>query len=173
MEQVFMEKIEKNILNNYKFWLAVISVIFYGFFAILDGPHISPDSETYINMDISREPVYPIFLAMVRGVFGEGYLMAVVILQSLLAAYAAYKITVTFQEIFELKYFLYVPILLLQYAISMLNRFIALRGAAYSNCIQTEGISVSLWTLWVCCLIQIVCKKSRKNLIGAFGLAAL
>lgn len=173
MEQLFMDKIEKNILKNYKFWLAVISVIFYGFFAFFDGPHISPDSETYINMDISREPVYPISLAMVRGVFGEGYLMAVVILQSLLAAYAAYKITVTFQEIFELKYFLYVPILLLQYAISMLNRFIALRGAAYSNCIQTEGISVSLWTLWVCCLIQIVCKKSRKNLMAAFGLALL
>lgn len=166
--------LDKQILKSYKFWLAIVSVIFYILFAIIDGPHLSPDSDTYIKMDISREPVYPIFLAIVRVVFRQQYLMAVVVLQSLLAAYAAYKITVTFQEIFDLKYILCVPILLIQYAVSMLNRFVALRGAVYSNCIQTEGITVSLWTLWVCCLLRIVCTKNKKgSLMAAFGLALL
>ena len=55
----------------------------------------SPDSETYIAMSLHREPLYSLFLALMRALFGpdrEKYLMGAIIIQSLLTAVAAWSI---------------------------------------------------------------------------------
>ena len=45
-------------------------IIFYLIFALVDGPVICVDSQSYISMDITREPLYPAFLALLRMVPG-------------------------------------------------------------------------------------------------------
>lgn len=56
-------------------------MLFYVFFAFLDGAVICVDSPSYINMQSSREPLYPILLALARCIFKGGqegdYLAAV------------------------------------------------------------------------------------------------
>ena len=67
-----------------------VSMGFYLFFAFYDGTVICVDSPTYINWESSREPLYPLFLALLRfllGGTGEGYLFGVVLLQSILPVF--------------------------------------------------------------------------------------
>ena len=70
---------------------------FYLFFAFFDGPVICVDSPSYISMQSSREPLYPLLLAFARIIFKafpEGVdLYFVVLFQSLLAAAAAFVLT--------------------------------------------------------------------------------
>lgn len=72
--------------------ILLFSLAFYLFFAFLDGPRLFPDGETYIAMNLHREPLYSLFLALMRTLFGsdrEKYLMGAVVIQSLLTAVAA------------------------------------------------------------------------------------
>ena len=47
-----------------------VSMGFYLFFAFYDGAVICVDSPTYINWESSREPLYPLFLALLRFLLG-------------------------------------------------------------------------------------------------------
>ena len=50
------------------------------------GVGVYNDSEQYIAMHIHREPLYPLFLAFFRALFGEGYLTVVAAAQNILTA---------------------------------------------------------------------------------------
>ena len=122
----------------YSTGLLLFALIFYLFFAFLDGAVICADSPSYIEMSISREFLYPSLLAIFRMVFGKQYLLMIVVLQSLLAAFAAWNITVYIKRQFSLGYFLSTVVFLISIFVSLLNRFIAGRGSMYSNSILTE-----------------------------------
>ena len=78
--------------DNRFFYLLLLmaSLAFYLFFAFFDGAVICVDSPGYIGMHLSREPLYPMFLALFRFLFaGAGadfYLDVAALAQSLLAA---------------------------------------------------------------------------------------
>ncbi|MCM1040111.1 MAG: hypothetical protein NC434_12390 [Ruminococcus sp.] len=50
-----------NILNGF---LLAVCLLFYLLFPFFDGPIWCVDSASYVYMDISREPLYPTFLAL-------------------------------------------------------------------------------------------------------------
>lgn len=79
-------RITRNTLQN--IIIVSVSMLFYLYFAWHDGVVICEDSPTYIYMSITREPLYPLLLAILRRVSGEGYLFIAVVLQSILAAAA-------------------------------------------------------------------------------------
>ena len=89
----------------YECILAIVSMMFYLFFAFYDGVVICVDSPSYINMSLTREFLYPALLLIFHNFFGEQYLLYVVILQSLLSAFAAWKIAINFRNRFSLGYF--------------------------------------------------------------------
>ena len=62
MKYINIEKQDKKIILG-------ISLLFYLFFFFFDGVSIAADSAGYINMSISREPVYPLFLAFLHILF--------------------------------------------------------------------------------------------------------
>ena len=72
----------------------IINLIFYLSFVLLDGPVLCEDSPSYIGMEYSREPIYPLLLALFRRIFGTEtsvygsprYLIPVVILQAVVMA---------------------------------------------------------------------------------------
>lgn len=78
--------------------LILVSMLFYLYFAWHDGVVICEDSPTYINMNITREPLYPLLLEIMRRIFGENYLFATVVFQSILAALAAVSIPLFFKR---------------------------------------------------------------------------
>ena len=64
---------------------ALACLIFYLVFPIIDGAVICKDSPSYMSMDFSREPFYPMLLLLMRSIFGaERYTFPVVLLQSVL-----------------------------------------------------------------------------------------
>ncbi|MDE5931638.1 MAG: hypothetical protein K2H40_04010, partial [Lachnospiraceae bacterium] len=63
----------------------VLLVFFLGMFVVY-GVGVYNDSEQYITMHIHREPLYPLFLALFRGLAGpETGLVLAVIVQNALA----------------------------------------------------------------------------------------
>ncbi|MBP3736846.1 MAG: hypothetical protein J6I56_07480, partial [Lachnospiraceae bacterium] len=145
--------------------LFFICLVFYGAFAVIDGPRLFPDSQSYISMGITREPLYPLFLALLRR-FADAvgwqaapfssapapYLFLAAFLQSILAAYAAYllgrRMAERMHERVSSRVMLYLAPATL-FCVALLNRFAAGRGAAYHVSILTEGISFSLFVLFV------------------------
>lgn len=146
-----------------------ICLCFYLFFAFYDGVVICVDSPTYMDMSISREPLYPLFLAFLRKLFGDEYLFVTVLLQSVLAAFAAVSIPAYLKKENVISDFLMFLMTGMPMACSALCRFAAKRSSMYSNSIMTEGIACSLFLLFARYLLEYCICRSRK----AFWTAAV
>lgn len=152
----------------------IASISFYLFFAFFDGAVICVDSPSYIEMSVTREFLYSSLLAVFRVIFGEQYLLMVVVLQSILAAYAAWNIAVFIRkEFLGDGYILSVIVFLIPVFVSLLNRFVAGRGAMYSNSIMTEGLTISLFLLFFRYLYEYLIHQEKKPLVTASILAAI
>lgn len=149
----------------YECILAVVSIMFYLFFAFYDGVVICVDSPSYINMSLTREFLYPALLLIFRNFFGGKYLLYVVILQSLISAFAAWKIAINFRNRFSLCYFSSTVIFLIPVFVSLLNRFVAQRGCMYSNSILTEGLAIPLFLLFICYIYDYIIENTNKALV--------
>lgn len=150
---------------------------FYLFFAFFDGPVICVDSPSYINMQSSREPLYPLLLAFARGIFRyfpeDFYLKFIVLLQSLLAAVAAFVLTKYLKDELNLPEWSAYLALGMPLAVSFLCRFLAKRGSMYSNSILTEGITISLYLVFFRFLLEYVIHHTQKSLFWCIVLSFL
>lgn len=149
----------------YECILAIVSMMFYLFFAFYDGVVICVDSPSYINMSLTREFLYPALLLIFHNFFGEQYLLYVVILQSLISAFAAWKIAINFRNRFSLGYFSSTVIFFIPVFVSLLNRFVAQRGCMYSNSILTEGLAIPLFLLFICYIYDYIIENTNKALV--------
>ena len=152
--------------------MLIFSTIFYLFFAFLDGPYLSPDSETYIVMSLHREPLYSLFLALMRALFGpdrEKYLMGAIIVQSLLTAVASWSIPAFLYKKLSLPKPVAFLLLMMPFGVSLLCRFGAGRRAMYSTSIESEALALPLFLLFFRFLAAYVMEeRSRlKNLCSA------
>ena len=150
-----------------------LCLLFYLFFAFCDGAVICVDSPSYINMDISREPLYCMFLAGLRAFFSlfpagvlpeDFYLTAAAFLQSLLAAFAAWSLVNYLWKSIGLPKAVALVLLCMPLAVSLLCRFAAKRGSMYSNSILTEGITIALYLLFFRFLLEYFRTESKKSL---------
>lgn len=147
---MILPKSRKNTLFSLS--LLGLCIIFYLTFALLDGPFLSPDSETYISMSLHREPLYSLWLALFRALFGPDqtvWLQWAVVGQSLLAAFAAWSIPACLCRRLSLPKKTAVILLAFPLAVSLLCRFGAGRQAMYSNGIESEAIALPLFLLFI------------------------
>lgn len=160
-----MEKSKKVSL----YWsIFLLSALFYLAFFFHDGVIITEDANSYITMETNREPVYCSFLWILRSLFSEeSYLKVAAILQCLIAAFAATAITTSFKNRFQLSKLATVMVLLLQYSITVLNRFVAQRRYSYYNSIETEGLAYSLWIFFFLAVVDILYDKDKKAVFRA------
>lgn len=144
----------------------IFSALFYLFWYWSDGIILTPDADSYINMASDREPGYCFFLWILREIFGKDkYLHAAVILQCLIAAVAATAITYALWKWFKLHWTSAAIILMLQYGITFLNRFVAQRRYSYYNSIETEGLAYSFWIFFILSAAGLLYKRDKKNLL--------
>lgn len=166
---------DKNIY--FSVFMLVLSLAFYLFFAFFDGAVICVDSPDYIEMNLAREPLYPLFLAFFRVLFGnvsaDFYLFAAALFQSVLAAVAAWSLTAYLHKEFHLSKAYSLLILGISPAVSLLCRFAAKRGSMYSNSILTEGITISCYLLFFRYLFAYTAKQTKKALFACAFLAFL
>ena len=149
-----------------------IFFLFYLFFAFYDGVIIAVDSPGYIEMSFSREPLYPLLLAFFR-IFGKHYLQYVVIIQSLLMAFAGWSLADYLRKKLRVHPLYSLLLYLFPLATSLLCRFAAKRSSMYTNSILTEGIATSLYLLFILYLYRYLMEKKRGFLAGAGFLAFL
>ena len=83
--------------SNKKWWisfllLAALLLFFEGMFLIY-GPGVYNDSEQYLQMHIHREPLYPLFLWVLRLCTSEHYLILMGIVQNFFMAVSIWLLT--------------------------------------------------------------------------------
>lgn len=150
--------------------MLAVCLCFYAFFAFLDGAVIAVDSQSYIDMEISREPMYPATLALFRAVFswfGYGgttlYLTAVAWFQSILMALSVWSLVRQIRKEFCLKKGLSLLLLFVPLFVSLLCRFAAGRSSMFSNSILTEGITIPLYLLFFRYLLEYGLHQTKKS----------
>lgn len=157
--------------------MLMISLAFYLFFACFDGVVICVDSPGYLEMNLTREPLYPLFLAFFRLLFGgvspDGYLIAAVLFQSILAAVAAWSLAAFFAREFHLSKAVSLLVLGIPMAVSLLCRFAAKRGSMYSNSILTEGLTIPGYLLFFRFLLAYVYQYKKRDLFACALLSFL
>ena len=161
--------------------------IYYVGMALFDGPIWCVDSPSYVSMDFSREPVYPLFLLGLRTLWEAlnlpyelyglpGYLTLSVVIQSILWAVSAvylgsFVLDVAKRELDSKKsWFLAAFAMVSQVAVSFLNRFIANRGSMYSECIMTESLAMPLYVIFTVMLIKSFDEYDTKAVLKLFFL---
>ncbi len=136
---------------------------------------IFPDSATYISMSIHREPGYPLFLAFIRLLVGEGnYLFAVVWFQVVLACYCS----ISFIREITKQFNVHGLEILLLYVLLLIFWFLPKffgggNPTAYPFTILTEGITYSIFFLYYKYLVMSVCNRDKKFWIISLLFAAL
>ena len=169
-------------------WISfAVCLIFFLGILYLDGPVLDADSASYIEMDLSREPVYPLYLAALRHLpwpeglilYGQpAYLTLAAAIACVLNAFAVARITdVTYRYMSRLGRAAGIlcagSMTVLQLAGSILNRFFAIRHSMYAQCILTESLAIPLYTLFCVELWLALHENSRKHMAAAFLLAFL
>ncbi len=148
--------------------------LFYLIFCFLDGPQLRSDSGGYIHMIAAREPVYPLFLCILRKIFGEtAYLWVAVFLQNLLMAFAVWQLVRYLQKKFCLTVWSVAGMVMVNFGVELLCRFISKKGTAYPNAILTEGICLALWLIFLRYLTEAVLEGRYRALVIALLLAAV
>lgn len=136
-----------------------VCIGFYLLFPLLDGPVHCVDSDGYISMHITREPLYPLFLALCRGIarlLRADALMTAAVLQSVLAGIATWLAGYVVMRVKDGSRILQAAAVFFQFAVTLLCRFAANRGSAYTDSILTEGLGLSLFVLYILCLFLYV-----------------
>ncbi len=157
--------------------LLAVCLFFYLFFPIFDGPVWCKDSMSYAGMDISREPLYPLFLALFQVRTGEEIsgsgMMAVVIVQSLIAGMAVWHTGYVVKKTKNDSRLLQFAAIGFQFAVSLLCRFTARRSSVYFDCIMTEGLCLSIFLLFAVELYLSVITGKRRHIAAAMILSFL
>lgn len=173
------------IKEHWRLLILFVNLAVYIGFALIDGPVWCRDSNSYATMDYTREPIYPTFLWLMRKLFGENmmvhgwdltdrlggkapameplYLMAVIVVQSILAAVTVWLLSKLCYEISgKLRYAAAAN--LVMWGVDLLNRFGAKRGSTYTQSIMTEGFGVSFYILFFLSLFQYLRQRRRMEL---------
>lgn len=148
--------------------LFCISMSFYLFFFFKDGYVLCADSNSYIDMNFTREPLYSLYLDLLRLLFsnyGDFYLLVAVFGQSILAGFAAFSISNYLTKELKLPIWTSLGILAMPLATSLLCRFVAQRGSMYSNSILTEGIAISIYLLFIRFCTEYLLHQTRKSFV--------
>ena len=147
---------------------------------VVYGVCYTPDSYGYMDMSITREPIYPLFLMAVRAILGIKYYTTIaVILQVLLAVYAVFSFCKNITKRFNItgRYIVCVYFLLYVYYFMALPLYIIIKLdsslVTAPLAILTEGITYSLYLLYIKSLILAGCDKDCKNLSIALCYAVL
>lgn len=156
-------------------WLPLaVCLLFYVAMCLIYGPQLGADSNGYIHMISAREPVYPLFLMVFRTVFGEAhYLYAVAFAQNLLMAFAVWYLTMYLRRRFAWKEWMTYAMIAMHFAVALLCQFAAGRASIYPNSILTEGVTLSLWLIFITFLLKALWEEQMRHAAYALLLAAV
>lgn len=152
----------KNKIDN-KRLLGILTLVFMGCF-ILFGSRTYTDTTSYEVMSPIREPGYAVFLYFFRKLFGQYAYVVVALFQNILAIVANYLLLSYIMKMNRLDSVAIKLILLI--AVLMPYIFTPVFSATHlfiANAVLTEGVTLSLYNLYIYCLLHIVWEKDAER----------
>lgn len=142
--------------------LVVLLAIFIGMFAAF-GPGVYNDSDQYMNMHIHREPLYPLFLAALRALFGENWLTAMGIIQNALAAVSIWLFAEYAGKRFHMKLWEESVIILIALAPHMMTKYFSSLHLFMTNSVMSEALCLPLFTLFIMECLKMCLEKGKRK----------
>lgn len=150
---------------KYSFYLILSCVsVYYFIFLGEPGCAYSNDSMGYVTIGFTRFPVYPLLFQLFLKLFGQTrYLLYMTYFQGILAVFSVMFLLIFLKKQFQLRKWETVLIylaLILPYGIDTLwdaPRFV------YTHYISTEGITYSLYYIFIACLLHFLLNQQRSG----------
>ena len=158
-----MASISKEKKKSYAMLIVLLSG-FLGAFAFI-GPRIYVDSDQYIAMHIHRDPLYPLFLALLRKVFGNGWLIAMGLLQNIFVAVTIWLFAEYVGKKFALGFWQKTVIVGFQLMPHIITPIFSVTRVFLANGVLTEGISIPLLMLFFMCSFETFTATDRRTII--------
>lgn len=157
---------EKRVWEKERFHVILLTLLALLFFFGVghNGYLLEQDSFNYIECNFGREPLYPIFLMIFRGIFGgENYLQAVWIAQGILAVFAVVYCSFWIKRRFRFKNIvLYAVFFLLLLPYWFVTIWYTPMGL-WTNRILTEGLTFSLYDLFLVTAIKTIYDRKLRD----------
>jgi len=151
---------------------AGLLAFFWGLLAV-GGVGIYNDSEQYITMHIHREPLYPLYLAAFRAVWGEGYLTAAMAGQGILTAVGIAALSEYLTKRFGLRLWEELLIAAVQLLPHLITRYVSALGIFLENSVMSEALCIPLFTIYLYFLLRMLFEGSGRDAVLALLFAWL
>lgn len=145
---------------------AGLLAFFLGLLAV-GGVGVYNDSEQYITMHIHREPLYPLYLAAFRAVFGEGYLVWAMAGQGILAAFGVAALSEYLAKHFCLRLWEELLIVALQLLPHLITRYVSALHIFLENSVMSEALCIPLFSFYVYFLLRMLFEGGWKDALFA------
>lgn len=147
--------------------LLMLIVIFIGMFVVF-GPGVYNDSDQYIKMHIHREPLYPLFLFILRSIFGEAWLTAMGILQNVLAGFSIWVTAEYLTKRFSLK--LWEELVLIGFALMphMVTKYYSSLHLFMTNSVMSEAVCLPVFLLFMLECFKLLTEEKKAAKRAAF-----
>ncbi len=142
--------------------LFLLLAVFLGMFAVF-GPGVYNDSDQYLKMHIHREPLYPLFLAALRLVFREGWLIAMGIIQNALAAVSIWLFAGYMGKRFRLRLWQEGIVVILCLMPHIITKFYSSLHLFMTNSVMSEALCLPLFTLFVLECFKIFTQEKERD----------
>lgn len=154
----------------------ILFLLFGYFFFFFEARELS-DSYQYLHQFVSREPVYALVLKVLTRIFGEGYKIPLSLLQNLLAVACIYWLYYRLTELFSFSLLGKGATVLALLSPHLFTPLMSRTRMVITNSVLTEGISFSLYYLWLGLVLTILVRrnweKRNRSLVLSLGLSLL
>ena len=137
------------------------------------GVGVYNDSEQYIAMHIHREPLYPLFLAFFRALFGEGYLTVVAAAQNILTAAGIWVFSEYIGKRFKLRLWEELAVVLLQIMPHLMTRYVSALHIFLENSVMSEALCIPLFHFFLYFLLRTLFEHRRRDQVFSLFFAFL
>lgn len=145
---------------------AGLLAFFLGLLAV-GGVGVYNDSEQYITMHIHREPLYPLYLAVFRAVFGQENLIPAMAGQGILTALGITALTEYLTRRFGLKLWEELLVVALQLAPHLITRYVSALHIFLENSVMSEALCIPLFTFYLYFLLRMLFEGRGRDTILA------
>lgn len=143
-------------------FLVLLLAVFLGMFAAF-GPGVYNDSDQYLKMHIHREPLYPLFLAALRTVFPNGWLIAMGVSQNVLAAVSIWLFAEYIGKRFELRFVGEAVVIFICLAPHILTSYFSALHLFVTNSVMSEALCLPLFTLFLMECFKIFTEEKERE----------
>ena len=159
-------------LNLQKVLEPAIIGAFFCFLYFYFGVGEYPDSITYMEDNMDREPLYPLILKLFRTLFGNGvYLHVVVLLQNVFAFLVTWYLYAYVTKRFRLQIVFRIAVLTVLLLPHLVTGIFTSSKLILTNAVLSEGITLVLYQLFFTLILKMLLEQEKQSMWKAFIVA--